>query len=74
MTFTSHKLTESMLTHLSATCHGRQVGGNSMLALEDRGLIAKEHLPRVQMRALNWEWIATPAGQEALAQARREGW
>lgn len=63
-TYTEHKLTDAMLQHLSATANGRQVGGMSMRALDDRDLIYLE----------GDSWAITLAGREALLRARVEGW
>ena len=68
-TYTDHKLTDAMLQHLSATLNGRQVGGISMQALKARGLIARyAGTDGVTI------WLATPLGNQALADARAQGW
>ena len=67
MTYTEYKLTDSMLQHLSATANRRQVGGMSMRALYARGLVE-------QPRPHAGPWYITILGQQALDQARLEGW
>ena len=75
MKYTQHRLTDTMLQRLSAACKdgGTYRGGNSMYALQRRGLVriptdsyhpAYRPLPTV----------ATDAGHEALKLARQEGW
>ncbi len=69
-TYTKHKLTDAMLRHLSATHHGRQVGGMSMRALESRDLIFQATISD----APGLRWYTTMAGRLALINARKEGW
>jgi hypothetical protein len=68
-TYTEHKLTDAMLRRLSAIAGGRYAGGNSVGALESRGLVfdAAAGFARA-------EFVITDAGRLALANARKEGW
>ena len=70
MKYTKYNLTDAMLQHLSATSNGRQVGGMSMRALEDRGLIERKRPSRIRAE----KWYCTALGRLALATARAEGW
>jgi DNA-binding MarR family transcriptional regulator len=66
-TYTSHHLTESMLSALSAIIHNRPPKWSvSVDALEARGLVTKT--PHQGLAS------PTTAGYQALEDARREGW
>jgi len=67
--YTQHKLSDAMLQRLSRASKGKRVGGISVPALVDRGLLFDAEAG--ERRA---SYQITDAGRDALAQARREGW
>ncbi len=76
MKYTEHKLTDAMLQRLSKITKGRPCGGNSIGALESRGLVRvtgdswQDHHDRYTGAHVE----ATELGIQALARARAEGW
>jgi hypothetical protein len=75
-TYTKHKLTDAQLRRLSVLVNGGKgaTAGTAGQALLRKGLAVGSRPDPVEYGFPGWPVAATPAGVEALAQARREGW